>query len=108
MAAFHVGQRVQTADGDGFRGTVRYLGSVAGQKGEWVGVEWDDVSRGKHDGNTGGHKYFECHVAGSGTFVRNHKIQGGPTLLEALKIQYQADGGQGQGTDSHVIMSSYG
>ena len=106
MATFHVGQRVQTADGDGFRGTVRYSGSVAGQKGEWVGVEWDDVSRGKHDGNTGGHKYFECHVAGAGTFVRSHKIQGGPTLLEALKIQYQADGRQGQGTHPHVIMCS--
>jgi dynactin complex subunit len=40
--------------------TVRYIGEVKGTKGEWLGVEWDDASRGKHDGQAGGVKYFTC------------------------------------------------
>jgi tubulin-specific chaperone E len=40
--------------------TVRYIGEVAGTKGAWLGVEWDDVARGKHDGGHKGVKYFSC------------------------------------------------
>ena len=28
--------------------------------GEWVGVEWDDSSRGKHNGEHDGVQYFTC------------------------------------------------
>lgn len=36
---------------DGHRGTVRFgPGPVQGAAGAWLGVEWDDASRGKHDG----------------------------------------------------------
>ncbi|EGX94042.1 tubulin-specific chaperone, putative [Cordyceps militaris CM01] len=31
--------------------TVRYIGEVAGATGAWLGVEWDDGTRGKHDGS---------------------------------------------------------
>lgn len=47
---YAVGCRVQILKD---RATVRYLGPVKGQEGQWVGVEWDDASRGKHDGTTG-------------------------------------------------------
>lgn len=40
--------------------TIRYVGEVAGTKGEWLGVEWDDTTRGKHDGQAGGKRYFKC------------------------------------------------
>jgi len=40
--------------------TVRFIGEVEGTKGEWLGVEWDDPSRGKHDGSVRGVKYFQC------------------------------------------------
>jgi tubulin-specific chaperone E len=40
--------------------TVRYVGEVKGTKGLWLGVEWDDPTRGKHSGEHGGVKYFEC------------------------------------------------
>jgi dynactin complex subunit len=40
--------------------TVRYFGEVKGTKGEWLGVEWDDAFRGKHDGQAGGVRYFTC------------------------------------------------
>lgn len=46
-----VGSRV--IDGDGYRATVRYIGPVAAAKNKdevWIGVEWDRVDRGKHDG----------------------------------------------------------
>ena len=51
MASYETGQRVR--DEHGFAGTVRYIGPVATSKdasASWVGVEWDDVTRGKHDG----------------------------------------------------------
>jgi dynactin complex subunit len=41
-------------------GTVRYIGEVAGTTGTWLGVEWDDPTRGKHDGVKDGIRYFTC------------------------------------------------
>lgn len=52
-----VGQRLSY---DGLVCTVRYAGEVAGTSGTWLGVEWDDSTRGKHDGSHKGVKYFEC------------------------------------------------
>lgn len=31
--------------------------------GEWYGIEWDDHTRGKHDGTNEGVSYFECKYA---------------------------------------------
>ncbi|TGJ82540.1 hypothetical protein E0Z10_g6209 [Xylaria hypoxylon] len=36
---------------DGATCIVRYLGEVTGTSGSWLGVEWDDAARGKHDGS---------------------------------------------------------
>ena len=39
---------------DGTRGTVKYIGPVAAAKNKtelWLGIEWDKVGRGKHDGS---------------------------------------------------------
>ena len=47
----------------GVQCTVRYAGPVEGTKGYWLGVEWDDPSRGKHDGSHSGVRYFECRYA---------------------------------------------
>lgn len=41
-------------------GTVKYVGEVAGSKGIWIGVEWDDPKRGKHNGDKDGKQYFSC------------------------------------------------
>lgn len=43
---------------NGAYGTVLYVGSVQGTKGTWLGVDWDDVTRGKHDGSKDRVKYF--------------------------------------------------
>ncbi len=41
-------------------GTVRFVGEVQGATGIWIGVEWDDPNRGKHDGVKGDKRYFTC------------------------------------------------
>lgn len=53
----HLGQRLSY---DGALCTVRYIGDVGGTTGLWLGVEWDDPSRGKHDGAHKGTRYFNC------------------------------------------------
>jgi tubulin-specific chaperone E len=44
----------------GYIGTIKYVGEVDGTNGIWLGVEWDDPSRGKHDGTKDGKRYFSC------------------------------------------------
>ena len=51
-----VGTRVSV---DGYYGTVRFYGSVKGTQGTWLGVEWDDSTRGKHNGCYNGAQYFK-------------------------------------------------
>lgn len=54
---FYVGRRLSY---DGHLCTVRYVGAVKGTKGQWLGVEWDDPTRGKHSGEHNGVRYLEC------------------------------------------------
>lgn len=54
-SAAQIGQRRSY---DGALCTVRYIGEVAGTTGSWLGVEWDDPSRGKHDGQHKGVRHF--------------------------------------------------
>jgi dynactin complex subunit len=56
---FYIGKRLSY---DGRLCTVRYRGEVQGTKGEWLGVEWDDPTRGKHAGEHQGTKYFACEL----------------------------------------------
>jgi len=52
---YSIGERVEY---DGNRGTVLYIGEVPPTKGTWLGVEWDNPSRGKHSGFHGDVQYF--------------------------------------------------
>lgn len=65
------------------------------QEGTWVGVEWDNPARGKHDGSTGGKKYFtvESGHATGGSFIRATKVDAGVSLLEAIEKKYRPAGG---------------
>ncbi|CAM9598425.1 unnamed protein product [Choristocarpus tenellus] len=88
--------RVQ--DGNGFRATVRYFGPVCTAKdpvSPWIGVEFDDPTRGKHDGavtKSDGtvHRYFSCTAGGSGSFLKADKLNAGCTMVDALLQQYVA------------------
>ncbi|KAI8587781.1 hypothetical protein BDZ88DRAFT_508625 [Geranomyces variabilis] len=83
-------------------GTVRFRGPVpAGSDAIWLGVEWDDPTRGKHSGTHGGVSYFQTTVAGSGTFLRESKVGADMlprSLLAAMQEKYLA----AQPTDSVV------
>eukprot|EP00959_Pyramimonas_sp_CCMP1952_P228095 4769529-Pyramimonas_sp.AAC.3 len=87
--------RVRVAD-DLSLATVRYLGPVVTQKGVWVGVEWDDAGRGKHDGAYKGTRYFECSrglieevgAENKASFVRTAKLLVNVSFMEALRWRY--------------------
>jgi len=53
----YIGQRLSFG---GYRCTVRYVGHVKGKEGDWLGIEWDDPSKGRHNGTHDGVKYFSC------------------------------------------------
>lgn len=71
-------------------GTMRYIGPVEGTKGTWLGVEWDDPSRGKHNGVLNGQRYFTP-ISSSDTaasFVRFSACSMGQSLLSVLRDLY--------------------
>ncbi|KAL1952685.1 hypothetical protein VTO42DRAFT_4448 [Malbranchea cinnamomea] len=74
--------------------TVRYVGTVEGTTGRWLGVEWDDPTRGKHAGEHKGMKYFQCkskHPT-AGSFIRPGRIADKPLgFLEAAHAKYVSD-----------------
>ena len=100
-----VGTRLTLA---GHLGTVRFVGSVRGTQGLWLGIEWDDPTRGKHDGVKDGQRYFTCRydpalphclvtcspdlhsVPNSGSFIRPTAsgISYGTSFLKALVAKY--------------------
>lgn len=83
-----IGSRVEH---DGHRGTVQWVGEVPPAKGTWYGVDWDDPSRGKHDGSHNDVKYFDTTHPTSGSFVRPAKVNAGVTFEMAVRGRYQDD-----------------
>eukprot|EP00887_Chlorella_sp_A99_P001094 scaffold14.g1094.t1 len=85
-----VGSRISVG---GHKATVRYVGPLEGQPDEWVGLEWDDAGRGKHDGTHAGRRYFSCvHHPTAGSFVRAAKLLAaadfGRSVLDAAAERY--------------------
>ncbi|KAJ3131151.1 hypothetical protein HK100_006730 [Physocladia obscura] len=78
-----VGTRIAV---DGRRGTVRYVGSVFGQTGCWLGIEWDDPAHGRHSGEG----LFTVNLPGSASFVRatSAKLVRPRPFLAALRDRY--------------------
>lgn len=84
--------------------TVRYVGPIRGRNEEWVGFEWDDPGRGKHDGSHEGVRYFTCaYHPNAGSFVRLTKlleaadsISLGCSLENAIYAKYKVSALEGQ------------
>lgn len=103
-----IGQRLVISK---HKATIRYVGTVDGYVGDWVGVEWDDASRGKHDGTIDGKQYFKC-CSGSptaGSFVRATKVSRGNSLVDALVLRYTNQQAEGQAAaDGQVFLHTSG
>ena len=96
-----VDDRIQLAES---RGTVRYighsfvfrrsshsrdLGPIQNREGVWVGIEWDDEHRGKHNGVVNNQRYFETKGNTlSGSFVPAERFRLGYDLVTALRTRY--------------------
>lgn len=76
---------------DGERATVRYVGTVPPTTGLWLGVEWDNPERGKHDGSHEEVRYFTCSHPTGGSFVRPKKASFGVDYLSAVKQRYEME-----------------
>ncbi|XP_074079078.1 tubulin-specific chaperone E isoform X2 [Macrotis lagotis] len=80
-----IGRRI---DVNGELATVRYFGSVPPITGHWLGVEWDNPERGKHDGSHEGIVYFKCRHPTGGSFIRPNRVNFGVDFLTAIKNRY--------------------
>ncbi|XP_067876646.1 tubulin-specific chaperone E [Heterodontus francisci] len=76
-------------------GTVRFVGTVPSAAGVWLGVEWDNPERGKHNGTHEGVQYFQCNHPTGGSFIRPQKANFGVDFLSAVKDRYGQEGNQG-------------
>ncbi|KAG9484057.1 hypothetical protein GDO78_009778 [Eleutherodactylus coqui] len=73
---------------DGEYATVRYVGEVPPTPGIWLGVEWYNPLRGKHDGSYEGSIYFTCSHPTGGSFIRPKKANFGVSFLTAVTKRY--------------------
>ncbi|KAL9025162.1 MAG: hypothetical protein Q9180_007716 [Flavoplaca navasiana] len=91
--------------------TVRWHGEIDGLKGQWLGVEWDDPSRGRHDGTYAGNRYFKCwsKEPTAASFIRpdSKRINGSQSLLCALRAKYGSENTPkgGDGKSSPIVIS---
>ncbi|KAL1123967.1 hypothetical protein AAG570_001737 [Ranatra chinensis] len=83
-----VGDRIEV---NGHRGTVKFVGAVPPTKGIWLGVDWDDPKRGKHNGSYNGVRYFNARYDTSGSLVRLEKAVRGRSIIAAIKEKYGAN-----------------
>ncbi|KAI0032818.1 hypothetical protein K488DRAFT_49021 [Vararia minispora EC-137] len=98
-----IGTRISLQDS---LGTIRYTGPIDGTNGLWLGVEWDDPVRGKHDGVKDGKRYFDCLVSGAGSFIRpTAHLDYGRSFLTALVDKY-VDLPQGFAGNEFVVLGS--
>ncbi|XP_021917557.1 tubulin-specific chaperone E isoform X2 [Zootermopsis nevadensis] len=79
------GHRVESC---GYYGTICYIGEVPPTKGIWLGVDWDDPTRGKHNGTHEAKKYFTTRHSTSGSFVRLEKVNLGRSFRAAIRNRY--------------------
>jgi hypothetical protein len=132
MSDIYIGKRLSY---DGRLCTVRYHGEVLGTKGEWLGVEWDDPTRGKHAGEHQGTKYFTCEQTSSlvplsstllplvhsntqlghhpsstpASFIRpTRKPDPANSFTQALKFKYASDplSSNFQDPDVHIVFNT--
>lgn len=84
-SSLEVGSRIYC---EGEYGIVLYIGPIVGIDGMWLGIEWDNPSRGKHSGCYNDVTYFNTRTPDAGSFIRIKKAEAGISCLEALQLKY--------------------
>lgn len=97
------GSRIEVS---GSRGFVRFLGVLPG-RGDgvvWVGVDWDEPSRGKHDGTVDGVRRFTAEQPTSGSFVKLSKLEScvQRSLLDAVAYRHHNGVVPGDAGSRHI------
>jgi len=87
-----VGRRIES---EGYYGTIRFVGNLnkdgaakSHRAPIWVGIEWDNHCRGKHDGSYDGIRYFTTRHPTGGSFLRPQKCNLGVSFMTALINRY--------------------
>ncbi|KAJ4809988.1 Tubulin-specific chaperone E [Rhynchospora pubera] len=106
VAAFRIGQRVHAAGDPRRTGTIRYIGPISGHDGEWIGVDWDADSGGKHDGTVNGTRYFSARTSSSGSFVRAKALSAGISFLDAVYRRYRGESTKEEEDEMYVFSTS--
>lgn len=90
---FEIGQRIES---ENRKGTIKYVGPLKHVKKEledeekdniWIGVEWDEKEKGKHNGTVEGFCYFQTQDT-RGSLLRPEKLNLGISFLQALNQKY--------------------
>ncbi|PBK93057.1 hypothetical protein ARMGADRAFT_1012740 [Armillaria gallica] len=101
-----IGARISLS---GHVGSIHFVGPVRGTTGTWLGVEWDNPERGKHDGVRDGTRYFSCRIPKSGSFIRpSSNVSYGRSFLEALQSKYIELPHGSESTEKVILGSSRG
>jgi len=87
-----VGKRIEY---QGEIGTVKYCGHLKHEaKGQdpsqiWLGVQWDNPIRGRHNGTVEGVQYFTCDDGkNSGTLLKLDKANQGISVFDGIHLRY--------------------
>ncbi|ESN97125.1 hypothetical protein HELRODRAFT_193366 [Helobdella robusta] len=85
--SFEINQRIQSIEGDDI-GTIKYVGPLPNTTGLWLGIDWDNEERGKHDGTFSGQRFFVTRTSKSGSFLRPTKCATPISLMDAIREKY--------------------
>lgn len=73
---------------DGHLCTVKFVGEIAPWPQQIAyGVEWDEPSRGRNNGNVKGVQYFKVRIPGSGSFIKSSREFDKPEPIEQIIIE---------------------
>ncbi|XP_019872154.1 tubulin-specific chaperone E isoform X2 [Aethina tumida] len=81
----HIGARIEL---NGYYGSIKYIGPLEGYPGKWLGIDWDDPTRGKHNGMIKGVQYFETRHPKSGSCLRQEVVNFGQPAISSILSRY--------------------
>lgn len=74
--------------------------------GLWLGVEWHNHEKGKHDGSHGGTIHLECRLPTGGCFISPKKVNCGVDFLIAIENHYALEDGPESGREQIVTIGN--